>query len=374
VILPLVHLVTSARPNLPKVASLWRALHEEGVAPVCLARILHTGQHHDQALFGQHLGDLDLPAPHVMLGVSGGSHAELTGRIMIACEAAWQRERPDLVVVVGDVDGTLAAAIAARKLRIPVAHLEAGLRGSDWTMAEEINRRAVDAISDLLWASSVEDAQNLLTSGHDPTRVRAVGNTMADTLLRTLPRTHARPLPGGLSRQAYGVLTLHRAENVDSRERLSAWLEAVEQVARRVPLAWPVHPRTRLRMEAFNLVLPPGVVALPPLGYLDFITVLDKSLFIASDSGGVQEEATVLDRPCLTLRETTERPLTVALQSSRLLEPEGLEAAVNEVLAGHWPHAAAVPLWDVEVGRRVREHLGEWFGSVSARARPDEAG
>jgi UDP-N-acetylglucosamine 2-epimerase (non-hydrolysing) len=357
--LPLLHLVACARPNLPKLASLWRALHEPGAAPFCAPRLLHTGQHHDDRLFAGHLADLGLPRPHIALGVSGGSHAELTGRTMIACEAAWRAERPALVVVVGDVDGTLAAALAARKLRIPVAHLEAGLRGGDPGMAEEINRRAVDAISDYLWAPSAAEAERLTASGHERARVRAVGNTMADTLLHLLPEARRRDLPAGLRAGKYGVLTLHRAENVDAPERLSAWLGAVGLAAARLPLAWPVHPRTRARMEAFSLSPPPGVTVLPPLGYLDFAALLSRAKLVATDSGGVQEEATVADIPCLTLRETTERPLTLAAGGSRLLAPGTLVAAVEEVLAGRWPHAAPVPLWDREVGRRIRAHLRE---------------
>lgn len=351
----ILHLVASARPNLPKIAAVWRAL--AAGAPFCTPRILHTGQHHDDALFGQHLADLDLPAPHIALGVSGGSHAELTGRIMMACEAAWRVERPGLVIVVGDVDGTLAAAIAARKMRIPVAHLEAGLRGGDWEMAEEINRRAVDAISDILWTTNEEDAAALVASGHHPMRVRAVGNTMADTLLHSLDRARARPLPEGLARRGYGVVTLHRAENVDTAPRLGDWLDAIEEVARHVSLAWPIHPRARLRMQAFGLKLPPGVRLLSPLGYLDFLALLDGAAFAASDSGGVQEEAMMLDIPCLTLRETTERPQ--ALSSGRLVCPGTLAPAVREVLGGGWPHAEQVPLWDREVGARIRAHLAE---------------
>jgi UDP-N-acetylglucosamine 2-epimerase (non-hydrolysing) len=356
---PLLHLVACARPNLPKLASLWRALHEPGAEPFCEPRLLHTGQHHDDRLFAGHLADLGLPRPHIALGVSGGSHAELTGRTMIACEAAWRAERPALVVVVGDVDGTLAAALAARKLRIPVAHLEAGLRGGDRDMAEEINRRAVDAISDYLWAPSQAEADRLAAAGHDPARVRAVGNTMADTLLHHLPAARRRALPPGLQPGSYGILTLHRAENVDDPARLAVWLAAVAGAAARLPLAWPLHPRTRARMEAFSLAPPPGVMVLPPLGYLDFAALLSRARLVATDSGGVQEEATVADIPCLTLRETTERPLTLAAGSSRLVAPGELPQAVEEVMSGGWPRAQSVPLWDAEVGRRIRAHLRE---------------
>jgi UDP-N-acetylglucosamine 2-epimerase (non-hydrolysing) len=355
--LPTLHLVACARPNLPKLAAVWRALHE--AEPFCVPRLLHTGQHHDDRLFAAHLDDLGMPRPHIALGIAGGSHAELTGRTMIACEAAWRAERPDLVVVAGDVDGTLAAALAARKLRIPVAHLEAGLRGTDRDMAEEINRRAVDAISDILWAATEEDAAALVASGHEAARVRAVGNSMADTLLHMIPRAGGRALPEGLPAGGYGVLTLHRAENVDSRERLAAWLEAAGRAAARLRLAWPLHPRTRLRMESFGLSPPPGVLVLPPLGYLDFAALLTRAALVATDSGGVQEEATVLDIPCLTLREGTERPVTLREGSSRLVAPSALPGAVEEALSGRWPRARPVRLWDGEVGRRVCAHLRE---------------
>ena len=359
---PILHLVVSARPNLPKIAAIWRALHAPGAASFCTPRILHTGQHHDRDMFGQHLDDLGLPPPHLALHAAGGSHAETCARIMTACEATWQRERPALAIVVGDVDGTLAAAIAARQMRIPVAHLEAGLRGGDWNMAEEINRRAVDAISDALWASTQEDAEGLVAAGHPPWRIRAVGNAMADTLLHNIDRARARPLPSGLRGGGYGVVTLHRAENVDDEPRLRAWLAVIGEAARQLPLAWPLHPRLRLRMETLGLALPAGVMPLPPLSYLNFLALLASSQLVASDSGGVQEEATILDIPCLTLRDSTERPLTLALGSSRLLEPHALCDALAEVAQGRWPHAAPIPLWDLQVGERVRDHLRELLG------------
>jgi UDP-N-acetylglucosamine 2-epimerase (non-hydrolysing) len=185
---------------------------------------------------------------------------------------------------------------------------------------------------------------------------------MADTLLHLLPQARARPLPEGLAAGGYGVLTLHRAENVDDPARLAAWLEAVGQAASLLPLAWPQHPRTRLRMEAFGMTPPPGVRMLPPLGYLDFAALLAGARLVATDSGGVQEEATVLDLPCLTLRDSTERPVTLQSGSSRLIRPEAMVPALREVLAGTWPHAGPLPLWDREVGRRIRDHLAELLG------------
>ncbi|MBO1076996.1 non-hydrolyzing UDP-N-acetylglucosamine 2-epimerase [Roseomonas marmotae] len=356
-LLPELHLVACARPNLPKLAALWHALAE--VPPFCRPVLLHTGQHHDALMFQAHLEDLGLPAPHVSLGVWGGAHASLTGRTMMACEALWEGRRPAMVVVPGDVDGTLAAALAARKLRIPVAHLEAGLRCGDRDMPEEINRRAVDAVSDLLWAPDEATAARLLAEGHASCAVRAVGNSMIDTLLRRLPLACGRPLPAGLAPQAYGVVTLHRAANVDQPEMLAALLTAVARVARRLPLAWPLHPRTSRRMREFGLAMPAGVTVLPPLGYLDFLSLLSRARLVATDSGGVQEEAAGLDVPCLTLRPSTERPVTLESGANQLVTPAGLAAAVERVLSGGWPPARPIPLWDGQVGARMVAHLAE---------------
>jgi UDP-N-acetylglucosamine 2-epimerase (non-hydrolysing) len=349
--LPLVHLVAAARPNLPKLAALWHALAE--APPICTPALLHTGQHHDAAMFGDLLDDLALPAPAIALGISGGSHAELTGRTMMACEAAWQRDRPALVVVAGDVDGALAAGLAARKLRIPVAHLEAGLRCGDADMPEEINRRALDAISDVLWAPDEATAARLRAEGHGG--VRAVGNAMVDSLLRHLPAARARSLPEGLVPGAYGIVTLHRPANVDEAPALRALVAAVEDAAAALPLAWPLHPRTRARMERFGLAPPRGVRMLPPLRYLDFLALMAGARLVATDSGGVQEEAAALGLPCLTLRPSTERPATLEAGGNRLVTAEELARAMRDPPG----RAARIPLWDGRAGARMRAHLAE---------------
>ena len=354
------HLVAAARPNLPKLAALWHALPAGfPLRPV----LLHTGQHHDDAMFGGHLSDLGLPAPAIALAVSGGTHAELTGRTMIAAEAAWVARRPAWVVVAGDVDGTLAATLAARKLGIPVAHLEAGLRNpAEPNMAEEINRRAVDAIAQALWAPDEASAARLRAEGRGADRVRAVGNAMVDTALRSLPAARDRPLPAGLPPGSYGVLTLHRAANVDDRDAFAKLLDGVARAAALLPLAWPMHPRARLRLQAHGLAVPPGVTVLPPLPYLDFLGLLARARLVASDSGGVQEEATALDLPCLTLRAATERPVTLEAGSSRLVTAAALPEAIAQVLAGRWPRARPIPLWDGQAGARMVAHLGELLG------------
>ncbi|WP_198373547.1 non-hydrolyzing UDP-N-acetylglucosamine 2-epimerase [Roseomonas rosulenta] len=354
--LPVVHLVAAARPNLPKLAALWHALAE--APPICTPVLLHTGQHHDAAMFGDLLEDLELPAPSIALGISGGTHAELTGRTMMACEAAWQRDRPAMVVVAGDVDGALAAGLAARKLGVPVAHMEAGLRCGDADMPEEINRRALDAISNLLWAPDEATAARMRGEGHGAAHVRAVGNAMVDSLLRHLPAARARPLPEGLSPGGYGIVTLHRPANVDDAPTLRALVAAVEDAALALPLAWPLHPRTRARMEAFGLVPPRGVRMLPPLRYLDFLALMAGARVIATDSGGVQEEAAALGLPCLTLRPSTERPATIEAGGNRLVTAAQLAAAMRAPPG----RAAPIPLWDGRAGARMRDHLAEVLG------------
>jgi UDP-N-acetylglucosamine 2-epimerase (non-hydrolysing) len=351
--LPEIHLIAAARPNLPKLAALWHAL--AAAKPICTPVLLHTGQHHDAAMFGDLLEDLGLPAPAISLGITGGSHAELTGRTMIAAEAVWQKRRPALVVVAGDVDGALAAGLAARKLGIRVAHLEAGLRCDDRDMPEEINRRALDAISDLLWAPDREAAMRLVADGFGAQRVRAVGNAMVDTALRHLPQARARPLPQGLVPGGYGVVTLHRPANVDAPRALSSLLIGLAAAARQMPFAWPVHPRTAARMRAFACTPPEGVVMLPPLRYLDFLSLMSHARLVATDSGGVQEEASAIGLPCLTLRPSTERPATVAAGGNRLVTAETLSRAVLDPPG----RARPIPLWDGQAGTRMRQHLAE---------------
>jgi UDP-N-acetylglucosamine 2-epimerase (non-hydrolysing) len=359
-------LVAAARPNLPKLAALWHALTPD--PGFCKPVLMHTGQHEDPAMFGVHFADLGLPTPDIALGVSGGSHAVLTGRSMIACETVWKSRRPAAVVVAGDVDGALAAALAARKMGIRLIHLEAGLRSGERDLPEEINRRAIDAISDILWAPDEATAQRLRQEGHAASAVRAVGNAMVDTQMRHLQTARARRLPRGLSRGGYGLVTLHRAGNVDHPERFIALLNALSAAARHLPLIWPIHPRAAAQMKSFGFVPPAGVRITPPLGYLEFLSLLCRARLVATDSGGVQEEATALGLPCLTLRAATERPITITAGMNRLTTPEELPGLVAEILAAPVQLPRPIPLWDGRAGQRMREHLRQILEGEESRA------
>ena len=347
------HMVVAARPNLPKIAALWHALraHPVGLHPV----IVHTGQHHDARMFGAHLADLELPAPDVSLGVSGGGHAALVANTMVACAALWEARRPALVVVPGDVDGALAATLAARKLGIPVAHLEAGLRCGDRDMPEEINRRAMDAVSDLLWAPDEATAARLLHEGHDPAAVRAVGNSMADSLLRVLPAARRRPLPAGLAPGGYGVVTLHRPSNVDDPAQLARLVDALCEAQARLPLVFPVHPRTAQRLEAAGLagrLQAAGVRMIDPLPYIRFMSLVLGAAAVVTDSGGIQEETTYLGIPCLTLRDNTERPITISQGTSRLVKVDCLVTELVSALAVPAEQRRRPDLWDGHTAER----------------------
>ncbi|WP_150288006.1 non-hydrolyzing UDP-N-acetylglucosamine 2-epimerase [Rhabdaerophilum calidifontis] len=351
----LVHLVAGARPNFMKVAPLFDALSAE---PWCRVALVHTGQHHDDAMSGVLFRDLGLPPPHHHLGVGGGSHAEQTGRVMVAYETLIRRERPDCTIVVGDVDSTLACTLAAKKLDCFVAHLEAGLRSFDRTMPEEINRVVTDTLADLLWTPSPDADDNLAAEGIAADRIVRVGNIMIDTLLRMWPAILAAPGPAalGLSSKGFGVVTLHRPANVDRPEPLRRLVDALLLAARRLPLVFPVHPRTRsaLQRQGFETVLEQGGIRLlPPLGYVEFLALVRAAAVVITDSGGIQEETTYLDIPCLTLRPTTERPITVTQGSNRLVAPETLDLALAEVLAGRHPGGRRPALWDGQTAGRV---------------------
>jgi len=352
----LIHLVCGARPNFMKVAPLYRALAAESwVDPV----IVHTGQHYDANMSGSFFSDLGLPEPHVSLGVGSGSHAEQTARVMVAYEKVLQQKQPDLVVVVGDVNSTMAATLASSKLRVCVAHLEAGLRSFDRRMPEEINRLVTDVLADFLWAPSRDAVDNLLAEGISPARIVLVGNIMIDSLemLRDSIQRRRVYTEYGQAAGCYGVVTIHRPSNVDEPAVLRELCAVLERVSRSIPLIFPVHPRTRHRLTGeslFEKAQAEQRLFLPePLGYIAFMNLVFNARLVVTDSGGIQEETTYLGIPCLTLRENTERPVTVMQGTNRLCMPEELPSRVNEILqAGRRP-APIIEFWDGKTAARV---------------------
>jgi len=355
-----IHLIAAARPNFMKVAPLYHALMR---APWARPRLVHTGQHYDANMSDAFFRDLGLPEPEFHLNIGSGTHAEQTGGVMIAYEKICLNEGPNWIVVVGDVNSTLACALVGAKLCIPVAHLEAGLRSGDCTMPEEINRIVTDAIADLLWTPSPDADENLLKNGVSADKIERVGNIMIDSFEMLRPQIEqafkAMGFPG--RRGPYGIVTLHRPVNVDGPDSLALLVDQLCSVAARIPLIFPVHPRTRKNLAAFGLLSKlathPGIELLEPVNYVNFMALTQKSALVITDSGGIQEETTYLGIPCLTVRETTERPITMSQGTNRLVEPVALVDAVASVLRGHWPHGQCPELWDGNTAARVAESL-----------------
>jgi UDP-N-acetylglucosamine 2-epimerase (non-hydrolysing) len=368
-----VDLVAGARPNFMKIAPVLRAM---GASPGPLrARVVHTGQHYDEGMSGVFFRDLGIGEPDVYLGVGSGTHGQQTARILAAYEEHLLAvsPRPAAVVVVGDVNSTMACTLAAVKLGIPVAHVEAGLRSFDRTMPEEINRVVTDALADLLLVSEPAGEENLRREGVADGRIRYVGNVMIDTLVRELPAAVALGVPARLGLPASGFLyvTLHRPSNVDEPGRLARVVAMLCSLGRRLPVVFPVHPRTRERLRAARLETAlaeaPGVRVLEPLGYRDSLGLMAASRLVLTDSGGVQEETTHLGVPCLTLRPNTERPVTVALGTNTVVgeEIERVEPLVGEILAGRYKKAQPIPGWDGRAAERVAAALVERYGGAA---------
>jgi UDP-N-acetylglucosamine 2-epimerase (non-hydrolysing) len=354
-----IHLIAAARPNFMKIAPLYHALHAESW---CEPKIVHTGQHYDANMSDAFFEDLQLPKPHIHLGVGRGSHAEQTGNVMIAYEKICMESRPDWIVVVGDVNSTLACALVGTKLLIPVAHLEAGLRSGDRTMPEEINRLATDAISDVLWTPSPDGDEHLLAEGVAPDKIRRVGNIMIDSFELMRPKIEAAGVPAkyGLSSKGYGIVTLHRPSNVDHKAQLELIVDRLISVSGRLPLVFPVHPRTRQRLQEFGLAAKLEACArihlLEPCAYVEFMSLVVDCGMAITDSGGIQEETSYLGIPCLTLRDNTERPITVTAGTNRLVKPHDLEQSVVEALERE-SLAKPIPLWDGHAAKRVVNDL-----------------
>lgn len=359
----LVDLVAAARPNFMKVAPLYHALVRESAW--CRVRLVHTGQHYDANMSDAFIRDLRLPDPEVHLGVGSGTHAEQTAGVMVAYEKACisKATRPDWVVVVGDVNSTLACTLAAAKLGIRVAHLEAGLRSRDRSMPEELNRLATDVLADLLWTPSEDADENLLREGIPRERIVRVGNIMIDSLEMMRPEIECRGFRAalGLESHGYGVVTLHRPSNVDDNGRLLQLTAVLRRLAAKMPLVFPVHPRTRARLEAAGewaaLEASPGILLREPVGYVEFMNLVFGAAYVLTDSGGVQEETTYLGIPCLTLRENTERPVTVTQGTNRLVRPETVEASVEEARTSRWRKGRVPALWDGQAAARVTASL-----------------
>lgn len=354
-----VHLVAAARPNFMKVAPLWHAL---AAAPDFDPVLIHTGQHYDLNMSDAIFADLGLPAPDHHLGIGSGSHAEQTGRVMIAYERIAIEDRPDWLVVVGDVNSTAACAMTAAKLGIPIAHLEAGLRSRDRDMPEEINRLVTDALSDLFWTPSDDADANLAAEGVPPDRISRVGNIMMDSLEMVRPGFEAsdyrRQL--GLEETDYGLVTLHRPSNVDSSARLAAIVGALIAAQQALPLIFSVHPRTIGRLKETGLLARldcSGVRLLEPVSYIDFMSLMASAAAVITDSGGIQEETTYLGIPCLTLRESTERPITISLGTNRLVRTETLVAELLAALASPSGSPRRPENWDGRTALRCVDDL-----------------
>jgi UDP-N-acetylglucosamine 2-epimerase (non-hydrolysing) len=355
--------VVGARPNFMKVAPIVAAMKQR--PDEFLPLVVHTGQHYDAAMSEAFFTDLNLPAPDIHLGVGSASHAAQTAAVMERFEPVVLKEKPDWVLVVGDVNSTIACALVCVKLGIKVAHVEAGLRSRDRTMPEEINRLLTDQIADLLFTPSHDADENLLAEGIPPERIKLVGNIMVDSLLTHLERARQSSIKTdlGLSEGQYAVLTLHRPSNVDNRETFERILSALETLSTSLPIIFPVHPRTRKTLAEFGLLERITSITnlrlIEPLGYLDFLNLYSTARLVLTDSGGIQEETTALGVPCLTLRENTERPITVEMGTNVVVgtDTERIVSEAKAILAGHLKQARQPPLWDGHTAERIIAEL-----------------
>ena len=352
--------IVGARPNFMKAAPVYRALAARGARQT----LLHTGQHYDANMSDSILVELGLPVPDINLGVGSGSHAHQTAQVMVAVEEQVGMLGPDLVLVYGDVNSTMAATLAAVKLGVPVAHVEAGLRSGDRTMPEEINRLVTDRLASWLYTPSTDGDENLKAEGTDPDTIKFVGNVMIDTLRRLLPLTEGDELPrslgvmDGSEPQPFALVTLHRPSNVDDPASLERLLDALSEIARDVPVIFPVHPRTRARAQAQGLSWG-RTTAVDPLTYLEFLTLQRRAAVVITDSGGIQEETTFLGVPCLTMRENTERPVTITLGTNQLIgrDTERMKSEVRAILSGRVKIGKVPPLWDGQAADRIADHI-----------------
>jgi UDP-N-acetylglucosamine 2-epimerase (non-hydrolysing) len=364
---PIVDLVAGARPNFMKLAPVAKAIEEAGELQL---RIVHTGQHYDEAMAEVFFRELGIRAPDVNLEVGSGSHGAQTARILERYETQLLASRPAATVVFGDVNSTVACALAAAKLLVPVAHVEAGLRSFDRTMPEEINRIVTDALADLLLVSEPSGVANLRHEGIAESKIRLVGNVMIDTLLGQLERAREQRLASrlGLDGRRYGLVTMHRPSNVDDPGVLGRMLNLLQELAADLPLVFPVHPRTRhaaVKAGLGDRIAAGGgaLICVEPLPYLGLVSLAQGATVVLTDSGGLQEETSVLGIPCLTMRENTERPVTVELGTSRLVgnDPAKIKAGFQEAVGGSWKRGSGIPLWDGKAAVRVASELNLWL-------------
>ncbi len=354
--------VVGARPNFMKVAPLHRAFCAHGAFQ---SMIVHTGQHYDEKMSDVFFRQLEMPQPDVYLGIGSGTHAQQTGKIMMAFEEVVFQEKPDLVLVVGDVNSTMACSVVATKCHIPVAHVEAGLRSRDRSMPEEINRILTDSISDFLLVTEQSGLKNLKAEGISDEKVFFTGNVMIDSLVHFREKAAQSSILQDLKTtpQDYVLMTMHRPVNVDTKDGLLRLLEILEHVTSLKRVVFPIHPRTMNRFESFQwserLRQIPQLTLLEPLGYLEFLCLMDNAALMITDSGGVQEETTYLQVPCLTLRESTERPITVDLGTNELmpLDAKTVNQRVTEILNGNRKQGAIPPLWDGNAAIRIADVL-----------------
>lgn len=355
-----VHLIAAARPNFMKVAPLYHALKASDWAEPVL---IHTGQHYDRNMSDAILEDLRVPAPDFHMGVGSGSHAEQTGNVMIAYEKICQEHRPDWIIVVGDVNPTAACAMVGAKLWIPVVHLEAGLRSGDRRMPEEINRLVTDSIADVLWTPSVDADENLAAEGVTSDKIDLIGNIMIDSFVMLKDKIEASNAREefGLENGEYALVTLHRPSNVDTLETLAPIVSELIDASEKLPVVFVAHPRTIKSLESFglkeNFESALGVTLLEPLPYIQFMNVVTGSRMVITDSGGLQEETTYLDIPCLTLRENTERPITITQGTNKLVTADRLADNITDALNGDWPKGIRPPLWDGATAQRAVDCL-----------------
>jgi len=356
-------IVAGARPNFMKIAPIIEALEKamEGKKTLLDYRLIHTGQHYDHGLSKTFFQELGIPSPHVNLEVGSGSHAQQTADIMVRFEEDLIKNPADLVMVVGDVNSTMACAIVAKKLCTEVAHVEAGIRSFDLSMPEEINRMVTDTLTDYFFTTTLHANQNLLNCGVPSEKIFHVGNTMIDTLLKNLPNLKKPSVwkDFNLRKREYFVLTLHRPSNVDEKTILETCLKEIINGTAKLPIIFPVHPRTKTQLGSVSNL--DNLMMIKPLGYLDFIYLVKNAKAVITDSGGIQEETTVLNIPCITLRNNTERPETVEIGTNEIigLNMEKLKTALDKILKGSWKRGKIPELWDGHAAKRIVNKLIE---------------